>query len=267
MSSDMRARIADVADISQTGLAREENEDSLLSLPDDGFFAVSDGMGGAAAGATASKIITDGLRIMSGTAQDSAGERKYLLQQTLHKVNSEIVRFAAAHRYETMGATVVSLLLDPWAAGKADICNIGDSRGYCFRQDELFLLTEDHVLSTAPEQRHILTNYLGGKAYMSATWDQVSICPGDRFLLCSDGLSSVLPEETIRTILAARAGAEPTLRAFEEAILNAGAPDNFSVICIDIAETLPPDPEISREDREESDYLYNIAETRKDYGR
>ncbi|MBQ7208186.1 MAG: serine/threonine-protein phosphatase [Lentisphaeria bacterium] len=267
MSNDMRARIADFADVSETGLAREENEDSLLSLPDDGFFAVSDGMGGASAGATASRIITRGLRAMTGTAGDSPGERKYLLQQTLHKVNSDIAGFAAAHGYGTMGATVSSLLLDPWDTGKADICNIGDSRIYCFRQEELFLLTEDDVLSADPARKHILTNYLGDKACMSAAWERISVCPRDRFLLCTDGLSSVLPDEKIRDILAAREDAEHTLRSLAEGIVRAGAPDNYSAICIDIAETLPPDPEITPEDREESNYLYGIAEKRRDYGR
>ena len=102
---------------------------------------------------------------------------------------------------------------------------------------------------------------------MSATWNQISVCPGDRFILCSDGLSSVISEESLCRILETQANAEQTIRILADAVKNAGAPDNFTIICVDIVHELPPKIEVSREDQEESDYLYRIAERRKDYGR
>ena len=267
MYNKLTAYLAEIFQISETGLVRNINEDALLSIPEDGVFVISDGMGGASSGEVASKIIVDGLRVMEDTAQESPGERKYLLQQTLHKVNSDIAKYAESHNFISMGATLVALLLNPWNSGQADICNVGDSRAYCFRKGELFLLTEDHILSEEPEQKHILTNYLGGKNYMSATWDQISVCPGDRFILCSDGLSSVISEESLCRILETQANAEQTIRILADAVKNAGAPDNFTIICVDIVHELPPKIEVSREDQEESDYLYRIAERRKDYGR
>ena len=102
---------------------------------------------------------------------------------------------------------------------------------------------------------------------MAADWNQVSVCPGDRFLLCSDGLSSVVPEESLRVIWSENADTEKTVRRLEEAVLKAGAPDNYSIICIDMADDLPGKAAVSEEDRKESEYLYSIAERRKDYGR
>lgn len=263
----MASYLAGTFYVSETGLVRNVNEDSLLTIPDDGVFIISDGMGGASAGEVASKMITDSLRVMIDTSSESPGERKYLLQQTLHKVNADIVKYAESHKFASMGATMVALLLNPWDATQADICNVGDSRAYCFRREELFLLSEDHTLSDKPEQKHILTNYLGGKNYMQATWNQISVCPGDRFILCSDGLSSVISDDEICEILHNQTSAAASIKILAEAINKAGAPDNFSIICVDIVEELPPKPEISKEDQEESDYLYSIAERRKDYGR
>ena len=267
METELKSYLAGCYAISEPGLVRTNNEDALLVLPEAGIFAVSDGRGGASAGEVASKIITERLRALEDTAQESPGERKYLVQQTLHKVNAEIAKYAAGHNYSSMGATLVVLLLNPWDPVKADICNAGDSRGYCYRDGELFLLTEDHVLSDDPKQRHILTNYLGGKNSMSAAWNPVSVCPGDRFVLCSDGLTSVIPEATIREILAEERDPEKTVCSLSEKIRAAGAPDNYTIICIDIAAELPGKAAVSEEDRKESEYLYGIAERRKDYGR
>ena len=265
--NNMNAYLAGIFHVSETGLVRNMNEDALLSLPDAGVFAISDGMGGASSGEVASKMITDSLRIMSETSSESPGERKYLLQQTLHRVNSDIAKYAQVHKFSSMGATLVALMLNPWDSTQADVCNVGDSRAYCYRGGELFLLSEDHILSDKPEQKHILTNYLGGKNYMSATWNQVSVCPGDRFILCSDGLSSVVADEKICNILQERNNAEITVNMLEAEIRKAGAPDNYSIVCIDMVEKLPQKTDVSQEDREESDYLYRIAERRKDYGK
>ena len=267
MQNNIASYISGTFHVSEKGLVRNVNEDSLLTIPDDGVFIISDGMGGASAGEVASKMITDSLRVMIDTSSESPGERKYLLQQTLHKVNADIVKYAESHKFASMGATMVALLLNPWDATQADICNVGDSRAYCFRREELFLLSEDHTLSDKPEQKHILTNYLGGKNYMSATWSQISVCPSDRFILCSDGLSSVIADERICQILLMQNNAEVTVNMLAEEIVKSGAPDNYSIICIDIAKDLPKRPDISKEDQEESDYLYSIAERRKDYGR
>ena len=157
MQNNMASYLAGTFYVSETGLVRNVNEDSLLTIPDDGVFIISDGMGGASAGEVASKMITDSLRVMIDTSSESPGERKYLLQQTLHKVNADIVKYAESHKFASMGATMVALLLNPWDATQADICNVGDSRAYCFRREELFLLSEDHILSDKPDQKHILT--------------------------------------------------------------------------------------------------------------
>ena len=267
MQNNIASYLSGTFHLSEKGLVRNVNEDALLAIPNDGVFVISDGMGGASAGEIASKMITDSLQVMTDTSLESPGERKYLMQQTLHKVNADIAKYADEHKFVSMGATMVALLLNPWNSTQADVCNVGDSRAYCFRKGELFLLSEDHILSDKPDQKHILTNYLGGKNYMQATWSQISVCPGDRFILCSDGLSSVITNEKICQILLMQNNAEVTVNMLSEEIVKSGAPDNYSIICIDIAKDLPQRPDISKEDQEESDYLYSIAERRKDYGR
>ena len=173
MQNNMTSYLAGAFHISETGLVRNINEDALLAIPNDGVFVISDGMGGASAGEIASKMITDSLQVMTDTSLESPGERKYLMQQTLHKVNADIAKYADEHKFVSMGATMVALLLNPWNSTQADVCNVGDSRAYCFRQEELFLLSEDHTLSDKPEQKHILTKriYCRALAFFPKNWE------------------------------------------------------------------------------------------------
>ena len=267
MKNNILETVASVNFVSQTGLVRKNNEDSLLVMQEDGVFAVMDGMGGASAGEVASSMVADCIqKRFRGSFSDSPGERKYLFQQTLHQVNTQIQRFAENHNYHSMGTTIVAILFNTWDSAWADVCYIGDSRCYCCRQKELFQLTEDHSLDL-PGKKNILTNSLDGSNFVMPSWKKISICSEDRYLICSDGVTNMISEDKLLDILNQPVTTNQIVEKISKKVLEQGAPDNYSIICIDIAKDLPQRPDISKEDLEESDYLYSIAERRKDYGR
>jgi protein phosphatase len=261
--------------LTECGAVRPLNQDAVLTLPNDGIFVVADGMGGASAGEVASRMITEMLENeMTESRHESPGDRKYLFHQALHKVNSAINAYRQSHGFRSMGSTVVAIIFNAWEATTADVVNCGDSRCYCFRNGELLKLTTDHTLDKTfknvpafAKMNHVLTNHIGAVDYMTATWQKVSVCPGDVFLLCSDGLTSLVPDLQIQDILNKGLSLENTLHLLENAIAAGGAKDNYSIVLVRIPEVLPPPLDISEEERRESDLLYQISEQRKDYGK
>ena len=265
---------------SDMGLVRKNNEDNYLALPEDGFFAVMDGMGGGDAGEVASQLICNTLATsLKGTADESPGERKYCVQQALHKANTAIRAFAEAHHYGSMGSTVVSILFDPWNPDQALACHVGDSRLYCLRSGELFLITQDHTVGNemlqkkqkidklSPKLLHVLTRVVGGGQQLHPQWTEISICPGDIYMLCSDGVWGMLDDATIEAILVSSNNPQTITELFRQHVLAAGADDNFTILPIVVgpfdATPFTPDPV----EKEESDLLLRVAEERVDYGR
>ena len=262
---------------SDMGLVRKNNEDNYLALPGDGFFAVMDGMGGGDAGEVASKLIRDMLaRTMKGTRNESPGERKYSVQQALYKAHTAIRAYAEIRHYASMGSTVVSILFNPWNPDQALVCHVGDSRLYCLRNGELFLFTQDHTVvnemlqqkqnidNVSPELLHVLTRVVGGGPQLYPQWTEISICPGDVFLLCTDGLWGMLDNVTIEMIMASIKNPRFIAEQLKQRVLAAGADDNFTILPIVIgqfdATPFTPDPV----EKEESDRLLRIAEERAD---
>ncbi|MBP5300965.1 MAG: serine/threonine-protein phosphatase [Victivallales bacterium] len=267
------------ASISDAGLVRDHNEDSFLTLPLCGVFAVADGMGGGAAGEVASSIVVESLReACNKVAADSPGERKYTVQQTLHKANAEVLRYMREHGFSAMGSTVVALVLDSWDAGQAYVCHVGDSRLYCLRSGELFCLTVDHSMGEEmrkknPAQRanlpeklaRVLTRVIGSEGLLVPEWQQVAICPGDVLLLCSDGVYGEMSEEELTKALGS-ASLQGALDFIRERVLAHGASDNFTALCLKVGATLPRAAVVEEWEREESDLLLRVAEERRDYG-
>ena len=265
---------------SDMGLVRKNNEDNYLALPQDGFFAVMDGMGGGDAGEIASQLIRDTLNeMMNGTADESPGERKYCVQQALHKANTAIRAYAEARHYGSMGSTAVSILFNPWNPDQALACHVGDSRLYCLRHGELFLITQDHTVGNemlqkkqkidklSPRLLHVLTRVVGGGQQLHPQWTEIAICPGDIYLLCSDGVWGMLDDAAIETILSSSRDPQAITEQLRQRVLAAGADDNFTILPIVVglfdATPFTPDPV----DKEESDLLLRVAEERVDYGR
>ena len=266
------------ASVSDQGQARGNNEDSFLCLPEAGIFAVADGMGGGEAGEVASATVVACLKETgANTAEDSPGARKYAIQQALHKANGDVVSYMNAHHYETMGSTVVMLVLNPWDASQAFVCHVGDSRIFCFRNGELFQLTIDHSVgeeirrkglpAVHPKIAKALTRVIGGSGLLVPEWNCIALCPDDIFLVCSDGVSPVISEEEITAIIESNKGSLETIVAkLKEAVYANGAPDNLTAVCLKVASELPLPADIDKWEREESDLLLKVAEERKDYG-
>lgn len=264
-----------------TGLLRTNNEDSFCSLPEDGCFLVSDGMGGGEAGEVASQIVEECVEdCISGSCNDLPGNRKYVIQQALHHANDKIQHYSRKHNYRQMGATAALLLFDSWDSRKALICYVGDSRIYRFRNCELAQLTSDHTLAgeltkcTGVKKfsenqygaiSHILTRSVGTSANIVPEWRQVDVCPEDLFLICSDGVTTMLSDREIREILSHSAVPEEITSTLASAVCKAGAIDNFTFIICKIAKVLPPAEVHTQEDIDENDYLLKIAEERIDH--
>lgn len=192
---------------------RENNEDSLLSLPDHGFYAVADGMGGYEGGEIASKLALASLQAYYELLGDDvhepdpdselAIERLGLAIRIAHR---EVVRRATGP-LRRMGTTLACLAIRD---GRAVIAHVGDSRVYLLRDGEIEQVTRDHSLYAEMEAngargltrrdfalRNIITQAVGQQASVRPDFRAVDLMPGDRFLICSDGLSDVLDEEAI----------------------------------------------------------------------
>lgn len=269
------------AAISDPGTVRRNNEDAYACLAPDGCFLVSDGMGGASAGEVASRIVEEHLSAaVTGSAEDSPGSRKYAVQQAVHRANRTIREYAREHFYAQMGATLALLLADSWDPGKAWVCHVGDSRIYRLRRGELQRLTRDHTVGAELSERssgkifsdrarspisHMLTRSIGVSVNVLPEWKDLDVRAGDLFMLCSDGVSTMIDEEEIRKRLSAPDSLDGKIAALSERIREAGAKDNFTIVLCGIAPTLPDAAEHEDGERRENDYLLRIAEERIDH--
>ncbi len=219
---------------SVTGLAREGNEDSLYA--GHWLFAVADGMGGHAAGEVASAAVIGSLR-----SQDQEVAPDLLLGflgRAAGQANAEVARRAAEDvARRGMGTTLTALL---WSGDVVAVVHIGDSRGFRLRDGRLRPITEDHVmgmlLSNAGAMAPVLSRYLDGSPYRSPDLGLRDLRCGDRYLLCSDGLSPVVSTGVIEGVLVAAASPDEAVRQLVALAEDSGGPDNISVIVVDVVE-------------------------------
>lgn len=227
---------------SETGLVRAQNEDSMLIDDDGGLWLVFDGMGGHQNGAAASRMAAlsfDGYPLPDN--YDAAIDR---FADVIRHANSQIRMTAAAQGGGTMGTTAVGLILRgrEFAVGW-----VGDSRAYIQRRGGLFQLTVDHthvqdlidegILAASDAvghpMSHVLTRALGVSDDLQVDFVKDEIEPGDRFVLCSDGLSGPVPDEEIRALIE-HDTPQAAVDALIERAYAKGAPDNVTVIVIEI---------------------------------
>ena len=225
------------------GLLRQGNEDAAYA--GRRLLAVADGMGGHAAGEVASAAVVESLRACDVAA--GPGELLEVLARGVTAANAEVARQAAEDPTRLgMGTTLTAML---WSDGQAALVHIGDSRAFRLRDGVLRRLTEDHVMgklvSNAGELAPVLTRYLDGRPDRSPDLGLREFRPGDRYLLCSDGLSPVVTDSAIREVLAAAVDAAEAVRQLVALAEDAGGPDNISVIVADAQETaeeVPAEP-------------------------
>lgn len=221
------------------GLSREHNEDSYLCLPP--LFAVSDGMGGEAAGEIASSIA---IRTLAESAPKGADAEA--LGAAIEVANQAIIEAPSKGvGKEGMGCTTTAVLIEN---DKMALAHVGDSRCYLLHNQSLVRLTRDHSfvetlveagLITAEEarvhpKRSIITRALGSDPDMYADNLTIDVEKGERVLLCSDGLSSMITDAQIEAICQEHKTPQLCADALVSAALAAGGSDNVTVIVIDI---------------------------------
>ena len=206
------------------GLVREANEDALLVLPEAGVVAVADGLGGHAAGEVASAVAVDTLRAALGAAPDlSEDEVPGLLGDAVQAAHRAVVDDADRDPdHRGMGTTVVVAHV---RAGQAWVAHVGDSRAYALTGEGLVPLTRDHGAGG------MLTQALG-LGDVAADLVEVETAPGDRLLLCTDGLTGTTDEAEIAALL--REGdPQQACDALVQAALRGGGIDNTTVVVVE----------------------------------
>jgi serine/threonine protein phosphatase PrpC len=230
---------------SDVGLLREGNEDSAYAGPR--LLAVADGMGGHAAGEVASAVAIAALTDLDDDMSPS--ELQIALATAVAHANQILHDMVSADpSISGMGTTLTAML---WSGGKVALCHIGDSRAYVLSGGELRQITHDHTLvqslvddgrispdeaATHP-QRSLLLRALDGTSEAEPDLSILEAHAGDRYLLCSDGLSSVVSEETIHRTLATVADPDDAVLQLVELAIRGGGPDNITCIVADVVES------------------------------
>ena len=228
---------------SDVGLIREGNEDALYAGPR--LLAVADGMGGHAAGEVASRVVIETLAPLDESPPD--GDLTDALRRAVETANAYLRDMVAADSaLDGMGTTLTALL---WVHESLGVVHIGDSRAYLLRDGQLEQVTHDHTFvqtlidqgritpdeATTHPQRSWITNALDGRPDVELDLSIREARAGDRYLVCSDGLSSYVSEPTLAEAL----GSGDPQAACDQLVdlaLRAGGLDNVTVIVADVVD-------------------------------
>jgi serine/threonine protein phosphatase PrpC len=238
MTKPLAFRTAWVSDV---GRVRELNEDSVLTKPEIGLWAVADGMGGYRGGDVASRAVVEALKALAPTA--SAALFLDAFEQKVVRVNSDLRALALARASEVVGTTLVALLVHSehfacvWC---------GDSRAYLRRGGAVSQISRDHSevqelidqglldeekAKTWP-RRNVVTRALGATDKPELDLVDGRIYSGDRFLLCSDGLTTHVAQDEIAAMLST-ANPQSAVDHLLALTLDRGATDNISIVVVD----------------------------------
>jgi protein phosphatase len=250
----MRLRVGAATDI---GRVRDLNEDAYMSRAEQGLFVVCDGMGGAPAGEVASQMAVDtivaqlegiereGAALSATTNQNYLGQTSRLVE-AVRRSNAFIYNQAQLNRRQAeMGTTVVGAWIRQHVAS---VAHVGDSRAYLWHNDRLEPLTRDHSLveeqvraglldremTHASAHQNILVRALGRQPDVEVDASEIPVQPGDYLLLCSDGLTRMVPEGTLaKAILQLRHPQRICDYLINTANVNGGA-DNITVVVVEV---------------------------------
>ena len=231
--------------VSDTGLRRAQNEDTLVLDHDEGLVIVADGMGGRPGGEYASSLAAQVIQEHLSSPEGSVGEPGDRMAEAVSLANSTVWEAAQADpERQGMGTTVTALALDGNSASWI-IGHVGDSRGYVFRDGELRRITRDHTVvqdlmesgAISPSSiadhplGHLINRAVGTEETVEVDTFEGDALEGDIFLLCSDGLAGLMTDTEIE---AALQGLTPTGLKEKSAELVAiaherGAPDNVTL--------------------------------------
>jgi serine/threonine protein phosphatase PrpC len=247
------------------GLRRSGNEDSYCTRDDLGLYVVADGMGGHAAGEVASRLAVDTIQTFIAETAGADKNRTWpfpfepqislegnRLKAAFRLANRQIAN-AMADSADLRGmATTASAVL----AGRTTACigHVGDSRVYTLRDGALRQITDDHswveeqvragtMSATAARQhpwRNVVTRALSGGNDPEVDTVELNPSPGERFLLCSDGLSGVVPHDAIAKMLGDTASLDAICERLIAAANEGGGPDNITVLVLEVADRDAP---------------------------
>jgi serine/threonine protein phosphatase PrpC len=241
------------------GLRRSSNEDSYCTRSDLGLYVVADGMGGHVAGEVASRVAVEAIEVF---IQETAGADKNRtwpfpfeaalsfeanrLKAAFRLANRRIASaIADSHDLRGMATTASAVLTGP---DGACVAHVGDSRVYVLHPDRLEQITNDHswveeqvragTMSASAARQHpwrnVVTRALSGGEDPEVDVTQIHPATGQRYLLCSDGLFSVVPDEQIASLLGAEAPLQQVCQRLIEAANNAGGPDNITALVLEV---------------------------------
>ncbi len=245
----------EVSGQTHVGMKRNHNEDNLLLLPEERLFVVADGMGGHSSGEVASKIAVEEVaEFFRMTSQDLEITWPYKMDKQknydenrlatgVKLANMRIFEKASADtKYKGMGTTIVTVYFAK--DSEVVVGHVGDSRVYFFRENTLRMITEDHSLlndylkakKLTPEEieafphKNVIVRALGMKDTVTVDINRVEPKDGDIFLLCSDGLSGMVPDKQIEQILQSQPDLDKACAQLIDAANANGGNDNVTCV-------------------------------------
>lgn len=240
-----QVEIATSSGLTDRGLVRRVNEDAFLDLPELGLWVVADGMGGHDAGDVASRMIVETLR--STPLEGSLAQRMDQLEDAVEQVNQHLISrsYHDDGRRQIIGSTIAVLMAESPHLGA--ILWAGDSRIYRLRDGDLRQLSNDHsqvesyvrqgIISReqarSHPERNVITRAVGSQDELYLEADACEFNAGDRYLLCSDGLTRHLEDVEIARLLA-EGPPKAVCRALVDLTLDRGAKDNVTVVVVEI---------------------------------
>jgi serine/threonine protein phosphatase PrpC len=242
--------------LTHVGRQRQHNEDAFLVESNARLFLVADGMGGHAAGEIASRIAVDSISefILHTKEEDGTWPHAYdehytrttnRLMAALRMANQRVLEAMKKDaRLRGMGTTVVACMADE---EKMSVAHVGDSRAYLIREGQLSRITNDHswvfeqvqagMLTEAEAEKHplrnVITRALGGALQVTPDASEISAQKGDVFLLCSDGLTGMVPENEILRVVTANSDDLPkACQQLIDAANERGGLDNVTAVLV-----------------------------------
>jgi len=241
--------------LSHVGRQRQHNEDNFLVEDDASLFLVADGMGGHAAGEIASKIAVEAIKEFILNTKEDEGTWPHAYDEHFKRSTNRLMaavklantRVLEAMRKDArlrgMGTTVVACMAD---GDIMSFAHVGDSRAYLIRDGQLSRVTSDHswvfeqvqagMLTEEEAERHplrnVITRALGGALSVIPDASEVHCKAGDRFLLCSDGLTGMVPEDQILRVVTENEKLESACQSLIDLANERGGMDNVTAILV-----------------------------------
>lgn len=240
-------KTVDYAGLSDVGLVRRQNQDRWIADDELGLYLVADGMGGTFGGDLAADIVTQVLpKLLRQKLQDQTTledpQTAALVAEAISQMSDQLVRDAKEQLgVEAIGSTVVLMLIQD---RHALVAHLGDSRAYLLRERRLEQLTKDHSITQLlldcneiqPDEvathpsRGQLTRFVGMPGESLPETQLVALQPNDRLLLCTDGLTGMLDDETIRNIVQNESDPKEACAQLVQAANESGGRDNITVL-------------------------------------